>query len=65
MNITISDNIIKQLEELAAEHKQNITLLVQEVLEQYIAQQNREKRQADIRRIIDENRWLLDELAKQ
>ncbi len=65
MNITISDNIIKQLEELAAEHKQNITLLVQEVLEQYISQQNREKRQADIRRIIDENRWLLDELAKQ
>lgn len=65
MNISIADNIIEQLEEIAAEQKQDVALLVQQVLEQYIAQQNREKRQADIRRIIDENRWLLDELAKQ
>ncbi len=65
MNISIADNIIEQLEEIAAEQKQDVALLVQEVLEQYIAQQNQEKRKSDIRRIIAENRWVLDELAKQ
>ena len=65
MELQLSHDMMQLLEAVAVEQSRDVEAIIQDALVQYLeAQRQSAAFDADIRRIIDEHRWLLDELAK-
>ncbi len=66
MDIQIDERIVRRLEEAAQEQQRDVNAIVQEAIELYFARQAEEKQlRADVRRVMQEHEWLLNELAKK
>ena len=64
MEIHVDGRLVSLLEEIAALQHREMADILQEAVEQYLSRQRAKEFDADVRRIIEEHRWLLDELAK-
>lgn len=66
IELPVSEEMRHQLEDIAHKQNRDLIAVVYEAVEQYIRQQNEdEKFDAQIDRLMGKHKWLLDELAKQ
>lgn len=66
MVVEFNEQLMHQLEGIAAKKQRDVNELVEEVLEQFVNYEtDREAFRAKVRRHMQEHAWLLNELAKQ
>lgn len=66
MQLELAGELLHELERVAAKREQRVETLIQTVLEDYIAKEQREAEFEDkIRTLMKDNEWLLNELAKR
>lgn len=65
MDIQLNEELAQKLETFAREQQRPVDEIVAEAVARFLAQEvDDEALRADIRRIMNEHRWLLDELAR-
>jgi predicted transcriptional regulator len=63
MEVQLDRQLVRLLEEVAKLQHRDIADVLQEAVEQYLTQQKSQNFDADVRRILEEHPWWLDELA--
>ena len=66
MDIQLSTRIVLQLQEIAKAQGREINAILMDAIEQYVEQHTNESTfREEIRAVIEDHQWLLDELDKQ
>jgi predicted transcriptional regulator len=66
MDIQLSTRIVLQLQEIAKAQGREINAILMDAIEQYVEQHTNESAfREEVREVIDDHQWLLDELDKQ
>jgi predicted transcriptional regulator len=65
MEVRLDDRLMNVLKDIAAQQGRDVGALVQEAVEQYLLRERERARfDDDIRRIMNEHAWLLDQLSR-